>query len=178
MTGMTHNSRLTNLLFVKIRHVRVRTESLGFALLYSRKREPRHFPELKLPENFREGNKLLNSDRIERTVFTRHFTGRGRKLKTRPSQIESRRVLLFIEHSDTYRNNQGAFHDFLNQITVRVERKVKHPVYGKFVRKSKKLSVHDEQNECGIGDTVSVMETRPLSKNKRWRLVKILEKAK
>ena len=63
-------------------------------------------------------------------------------------------------------------------ITVAVERKVKHPVYGKFVRKSKKLSVHDEQNECGIGDTVSVMETRPLSKNKRWRLVKILEKAK
>lgn len=63
-------------------------------------------------------------------------------------------------------------------ITVRIERKVKHPTYGKFVRKSKKLSVHDEQNECGIGDTVSVMETRPLSKNKRWRLVKILEKAK
>ncbi|MCK8491808.1 30S ribosomal protein S17 [Spirosoma sp. RP8] len=63
-------------------------------------------------------------------------------------------------------------------ITVAVERKVKHPLYGKFQNKTKKLTVHDEKNECGIGDTVRVMETRPLSKNKRWRLVEIIEKAK
>ncbi len=63
-------------------------------------------------------------------------------------------------------------------VTVLVERKVKHPIYGKFVRKTTKFSAHDEKNECGIGDTVKIMETRPLSKNKRWRLVEILEKAK
>jgi small subunit ribosomal protein S17 len=63
-------------------------------------------------------------------------------------------------------------------ITVRVDRKVKHPVYGKFQRKSKKFVAHDEKNECGIGDTVKIMETRPLSKLKRWRLVEVLEKAK
>ncbi len=62
--------------------------------------------------------------------------------------------------------------------TVVVERRMKHPKYGKFVTKSKKYAIHDEKNECGIGDTVSIMETRPLSKNKRWRLVEILEKAK
>ena len=63
-------------------------------------------------------------------------------------------------------------------ITVAVDRKVKHPMYGKFMNKTKKLTVHDEKNECGIGDTVRVMETRPLSKNKRWRLVEIIERAK
>lgn len=63
-------------------------------------------------------------------------------------------------------------------ITVAINRKVKHPMYGKFMNKTKKLTVHDEKNECGIGDTVRVMETRPLSKNKRWRLVEIIEKAK
>ena len=63
-------------------------------------------------------------------------------------------------------------------ITVSVERKVKHPIYGKFVRKSKKFHAHDEQNQCGIGDTVKIMETRPTSKLKRWRLVEIIEKAK
>ncbi len=63
-------------------------------------------------------------------------------------------------------------------ITVAVDRKVKHPLYGKFQNKTKKLTVHDENNECGIGDVVRVMETRPLSKNKRWRLVEIIEKAK
>jgi small subunit ribosomal protein S17 len=61
---------------------------------------------------------------------------------------------------------------------VAVERKVKHPKYGKFMNKTTKLMVHDEKNECGIGDTVRVMETRPLSKRKRWRLVEIIEKAK
>ena len=63
-------------------------------------------------------------------------------------------------------------------ITVAIDRKVKHPMYGKFMNKTKKLTVHDEKNECGIGDTVRVMETRPLSKNKRWRLVEIIERAK
>jgi small subunit ribosomal protein S17 len=63
-------------------------------------------------------------------------------------------------------------------IVVQIERKVKHPKYGKFVRKTTKLVAHDEQNECGIGDTVKIMETRPLSKNKCWRLVEIIEKAK
>jgi small subunit ribosomal protein S17 len=63
-------------------------------------------------------------------------------------------------------------------VTVLVERKVKHPVYGKFMRQSKKFMAHDEKSECGIGDTVKISETRPLSKLKRWRLVEIIEKAK
>ena len=63
-------------------------------------------------------------------------------------------------------------------ISVKVERKVMHPKYGKFVKKSTKFMAHDEKNECGIGDTVRIMETRPLSKNKRWRLVEIIERAK
>jgi len=63
-------------------------------------------------------------------------------------------------------------------ITVAVERKVKHGMYGKFINKTTKLMAHDDKNECGIGDTVKIAETRPLSKNKRWRLVEIIEKAK
>ena len=63
-------------------------------------------------------------------------------------------------------------------ITVIVGQKVKHPVYGKFVKQSKKFTAHDEKNECGEGDTVRIVETRPLSKQKRWRLVEIIEKAK
>ena len=63
-------------------------------------------------------------------------------------------------------------------IVVVVERKVKHPKYGKFVKKSTKFMAHDEKNEANIGDTVRIMETRPLSKNKCWRLVEIVEKAK
>jgi small subunit ribosomal protein S17 len=63
-------------------------------------------------------------------------------------------------------------------IVVAVENHVKHPLYGKIVKKTYKLKAHDENNECGIGDTVKVMETRPLSKDKRWRLVSIIEKAK
>jgi small subunit ribosomal protein S17 len=61
---------------------------------------------------------------------------------------------------------------------ITVERKVKHEKYGKFMTKTTKLMVHDENNAVGIGDTIKVMETRPLSKNKRWRLIEILEKAK
>lgn len=63
-------------------------------------------------------------------------------------------------------------------ITVAVERKEKHPIYGKFVKKTKKFCAHDENNDCGIGDTVRIMETRPLSKRKCWRLVEIIERAK
>jgi small subunit ribosomal protein S17 len=63
-------------------------------------------------------------------------------------------------------------------ITVNVERKVKHPLYGKFVKKSTKFHAHDEKNECSIGDTVKIMETRPISKTKRWRLVEVIEKVK
>ncbi len=63
-------------------------------------------------------------------------------------------------------------------ITIAVHRKEKHPIYGKFVNKTTKFMAHDEKNECGIGDTVKIMETRPLSKSKRWRLVEIVEKAK
>jgi len=63
-------------------------------------------------------------------------------------------------------------------ITVKVERKVKHPLYGKFVKKSTKFHAHDEKNECSIGDTVKIMESRPLSKTKRWRLVEVVEKVK
>lgn len=63
-------------------------------------------------------------------------------------------------------------------ITVSVSRKEKHAIYGKFIQKSSKLTAHDEKNDCNIGDTVRIMETRPLSKNKRWRLVEIIERAK
>jgi small subunit ribosomal protein S17 len=63
-------------------------------------------------------------------------------------------------------------------ITVAVDRQVKHPIYGKFITKTSKLMAHDENNEANIGDTVRIMSTRPLSKNKSWRLVEIVEKAK
>jgi small subunit ribosomal protein S17 len=63
-------------------------------------------------------------------------------------------------------------------IVVAVRRKVKHPIYGKFVNKTTKFVAHDENNECSEGDTVRIMETRPLSKNKCWRLVEIVEKVK
>ena len=63
-------------------------------------------------------------------------------------------------------------------ITVAIEDHVKHPLYGKIVKKTVKFKAHDEKNECNIGDTVKIMETRPLSKDKRWRLVQIIEKAK
>jgi small subunit ribosomal protein S17 len=61
--------------------------------------------------------------------------------------------------------------------TVLIERKVKHPIYGKFMRKSTKLHIHDENNDCGIGDTVQISECRPMSKTKSWTLVKVVSKA-
>jgi small subunit ribosomal protein S17 len=63
-------------------------------------------------------------------------------------------------------------------VVIAVKRKVKHPIYGKFVNKTTKLMAHDEKNECNIGDVVKIMETRPLSKSKCWRLVEIIERAK
>jgi len=60
-------------------------------------------------------------------------------------------------------------------ITVKVERKIKHPIYGKFLKKTTSFHAHDEKNECSIGDTVKIMETRPMSKTKRWRLVEVLK---
>ena len=63
-------------------------------------------------------------------------------------------------------------------IVVAVERKIKHPKYGKFIKKTSTFMAHDEKNECGLGDIVRIEETRPLSKNKRWRLVQVIEKAK
>jgi len=63
-------------------------------------------------------------------------------------------------------------------ITVAIQRQVKHPIYGKFIKKTTKLMAHDENNDAHPGDTVRIMETRPLSKNKRWRLVEVIERAK
>ena len=63
-------------------------------------------------------------------------------------------------------------------IVVAVERKIKHAKYGKFIKRTSKFMAHDEKNECSIGDTVRIAETRPMSKNKRWRLVEVLEKVK
>ena len=63
-------------------------------------------------------------------------------------------------------------------IVVQIERQYRHPVYGKFIRKTNKFVAHDEKNECNIGDTVRILETRPLSKRKNWRLVEIIERAK
>ena len=63
-------------------------------------------------------------------------------------------------------------------IVVEIRTRVKHPLYGKIMNRTEKFKAHDEHNECGIGDTVRIMETRPLSKDKRWRLVEIIEKAK
>ena len=63
-------------------------------------------------------------------------------------------------------------------IVISVKQKLKHPIYGKFVNKTSRFMAHDEENTCNVGDTVKISETRPLSKNKRWRLVEIIERAK
>ena len=63
-------------------------------------------------------------------------------------------------------------------ITITVKQKIQHPIYGKFVNKTSRFMAHDEENTCNVGDTVKISETRPLSKNKRWRLVEIIERAK
>ena len=76
------------------------------------------------------------------------------------------------------RRGQVVSNKMQKSITVAVNRKEKHPMYGKFIRKTTKFTAHDETNDCNIGDTVRIMETRPLSKNKRWRLVEVIERAK
>ncbi len=63
-------------------------------------------------------------------------------------------------------------------VVIAIKRRIRHPLYGKIMNRTNKIKVHDENNECGIGDTIRVMETRPISKDKRWRLVEIVEKAK
>lgn len=84
----------------------------------------------------------------------------------------------------TERSNKKAFIGIVTSdkmdktISVSIERRVRHPLYGKYVKKTTKLMAHDEKNECAVGDTVRIMETRPLSRNKRWRLVEIMEKAR
>ena len=82
--------------------------------------------------------------------------------------------------SETIRTLQGrVVSDKMDKsIVVAIERKVKHPIYGKFVKRTTKLHAHDENNQCGIGDTVTIRECRPLSKNKSWTLVDVIEKAK
>ena len=81
--------------------------------------------------------------------------------------------------SDKIRTLQGrVISDKMDKsITVAIERKVKHPIYGKYIKRTTKLHAHDENNQCGIGDLVSIRECRPLSKSKNWTLVEILEKA-
>ncbi|CAM2849320.1 MULTISPECIES: 30S ribosomal protein S17 [Vibrio] len=82
--------------------------------------------------------------------------------------------------SDKIRTQQGRVtSDKMDKsITVAIERFVKHPIYGKFVKRTTKIHAHDENNECGLGDLVEIKECRPLSKTKSWTLVKVLEKAK
>ncbi len=93
-----------------------------------------------------------------------------------PAQItKERRMIARVKTELRQRelNNKGD-----KTITVTIKWKEKHPIYGKFVNKTKKYHAHDEKNECSVGDTVRLMETRPLSKTKRWRLVEIIEKVK
>ena len=82
--------------------------------------------------------------------------------------------------SETTRTTQGrVISDKMDKsIVVAIERFVKHPIYGKFIKRTTKVHAHDENNECGLGDTVEIRECRPLSKTKSWTLVKVLEKAK
>ncbi len=88
------------------------------------------------------------------------------------------------EQTTEQRNSRKTFEGLIvsdkmdKTVVVAVEDRVKHPLYGKVLRRTSKLKAHDEQNECGMGDRVRIMETRPLSATKRWRVVEILEKAK
>ena len=93
------------------------------------------------------------------------------KVNTNPNMEETRN--LRKERVGVVSSNKGD-----KTITVTIKWKEKHPIYGKFVNKTKKYHAHDENNECSVGDTVRLMETRPLSKTKRWRLVEIIEKVK
>ena len=97
-----------------------------------------------------------------------------RIMETRPlSKTKRWRLIEIIERTGVVVSNKMD-----KTITVAAKFKEKHPIYGKFVSKTKKFHAHDEKNECQIGDTVRIMETRPLSKTKRWRLIEIIERAK
>ncbi len=89
-------------------------------------------------------------------------------MSTMTTERKSRKTRIGIVSSDK----------MMKTITVNVERKIKHPIYGKFLKKTTSFHAHDEDNTAGIGDVVKIMETRPMSKTKRWRLVEIIEKAK
>ncbi len=95
-----------------------------------------------------------------------------RLLKSRKERIDVERNLRKTRTGKVVSNKMQ------KTIVVAVEDHVKHPLYGKIVKRTYKLKAHDENNDCNIGDTVKVMETRPLSKDKRWRLVEIIERAK
>ena len=94
-----------------------------------------------------------------------------------PAQIKQQRRMIARMKTEL-RQRELNNNKMDKSITVAIKWKEKHPIYGKFVNKTKKYHAHDEKNECGIGDTVKIMETRPLSKTKRWRLVQIIERAK
>jgi len=87
------------------------------------------------------------------------------------SQTETKRGLRKVRTGTVLSNKM------MRTITVGIERKVRHPLYGKYIKRTTKLMVDDPKNSCNIGDQVKIMETRPLSKNKRWRLIEILKKA-
>jgi len=99
-------------------------------------------------------------------------TGNSKRLKAK------RQVIMEARNLRKTRIGVVTSNKMAKTITVAIERKVKHPIYGKFVKKTSKLHAHDDKNECSIGDVVRIMETRPLSKTKRWRLVEVVEKVK
>ena len=102
------------------------------------------------------------------------------RMKTELRQRELNNKLSLMETRNLRKERTGVVtsNKMDKSITVAIKWKEKHPIYGKFVNKTKKYHAHDENNECNIGDTVKIMETRPLSKTKRWRLVQIIERAK
>ena len=97
-------------------------------------------------------------------------------MKSRKKKSKSNSVMERNSHKE--RIGKVVSNKMQKSITIAIDRKVKHPIYGKFMNKTTRLMAHDEKNEAGIGDVVKIAETRPLSKNKRWRLVSIVEKAK
>lgn len=99
--------------------------------------------------------------------------------QTQPQVVTSAPAAASVERSARKeRVGKVTSNKMMKTITVAVDRKEKHTKYGKFMTSTTKFTAHDENDECGIGDTVRIMETRPLSKNKRWRLIEIIEKAK
>ena len=106
---------------------------------------------------------------------------KGRILRTGESQRTDEQIIMVLMEARNLRKERTGVvvsNKMDKTITVAAKFKEKHPIYGKFVSKTKKYHAHDEKNECNVGDTVHIMETRPLSKTKRWRLVEIIERAK